>query len=414
MTFRTIASLSIFIFLSSFGKAQDSPFIFENIYEEALVYAEQSAKPVLFYFHTPDCYTCSRLDSVLQTERLRQYLSLNFISVKINYDEPMGARLTNTFRIKSLPTLLFLDLEQRPLFKLSKDLSAENILKFARWTINPLSRNSEYEAAFEIKQKMLNQEQVDSVFEFTVIDNRLLERESPTSLYNQSYLHQTLHDGLAEEHALKYLKTQIDWTTPKNLQFIMDFVSDTRTDLFKFMQKEKSLFYQQYGKEEVDSLMHTLVNHRLYHLQPPPQYSEVKELMRILTPTDTDVNSYLYLIDLKLREKKYIAYLSLERKFIKKFASKDHERMIRMLKVYLENIPENYNVPFYLEIAKTANKLNPKNIEYTLILTQLYIKGNDKCGALDSAVRAYTLTLEEGKDPSDILQLIGEIDKMHK
>lgn len=410
---KTFVILFIFMFLTYLTKAQDSLIFYENIYEEALVKAEESAEPVLFYFYSQECYHCSELDSLLQTERLGQYFSLNYIAVKIDYHQPLGIRLSNKFNITVLPTLVFLDLKQRPMFKLSTDFSTENILKLARWNINPNSRNSDFQEAFEIREKMLNREKVDSVFEFTVIENRVLEHETATTLYHQSYLHQTLSDGLAEEHAIKYLKTQKDWTRPKNLQFIMDFVGDTRTELFQFMLKEKTLFYQNFGKGQVDSLMQKRVDQRLYQLQPPPKYGEVKELMRILSPTDTDVRSYLYLIDLKLREKNYAAYLSLQRKFIKKFAPKDHERMIQMLKIYLENIPENYNTPYYLEIAKTANKLHPNDIDYILVLTQLYIKNNDKCGALDSAVRAYTLTLEEGKDPSEILTLIREIDKMH-
>jgi hypothetical protein len=413
MATRSVAFLAIFLFLSFSLKAQDSLIFFENSYEEALVKAEESAKPVLFYFYSQDCFKCSALDSLFQTERLRNYLSLNYINVRIDYRQPLGIRLSNKFDIKALPTLVFLDLKQSPMIKMSNDFSQGNILEFARLTINPQNGEPDFIAALEIKNKMDKREQVDSVFEFTVLDNRVLEHESATNLYNQSYLHRTLNDGLAEEHAMKYLKTQKDWTSPKNLQFIMDFASDTRKAPFKFMMQEKSLFYQNFGKEKVDSLIHKLAEQRLYQLQPPPNYKEVRDLMRILSPTDTDVRSYLYFIDLKLREKNYVTYLSLERKFIKKFASRDHERMIRMLKIYLEIIPESYNVPLYLDIAKTANKLHPNDIDYTLVLSKLFIKGNDKCGALDSAVRAYTLSLSEGKDPSEILKLIREIDKMH-
>jgi len=412
-----ITSVIIILILLSFNSVHsygnDSIPFLENTYEEALVKAENEYKPLLFYFHGDHCYDCTVLDSLYKTERLKEYLSLNYVNVKIEYNEPIGIRLKNKFNIKSLPSLVFLNEDQELIFIIDEDFTESDILNFARWTTNPSSRPSEFSRAFEQNRKIKNWEQVDSLFEFNVVDNLVIEKENATTLYHQTKMHKILNDGKVEEHLEKYLKTQDNWKSSKNMQFILDYASDPRSKAFEFLADNRKDFNEQFEKGMVDSLIEGIVHNRLYNLQPPPKFEETKKLMKLVSPKNTYKRTYEYLIDLKLSTENYIEYLFLERKYIKKFAPKDHVRMMRLINIYLEKITENYNADYYLKIALTANKLEPNNIDYLLSTCQLYIKKGDKCGALNSAVRAYSLTVENGDDAESILQTIREIDKMH-
>jgi hypothetical protein len=135
--------------------------------------------------------------------------------------------------------------------------------------------------------------------------------------------------------------------------------------------------------------------------------------MTILDPENSDLRTYEYLIDMKLKTRKIPEYLFLERKYIKKFAPTDHERMNRMSNIHLAEIPDNLNTNYYIEQSIIANKLNPNNVDYLYTLSRLYIKNGDKCGALQAAARAYSLALKEKLDPGAITKLILEIDKMY-
>lgn len=416
MKIRCIAAVFFVLitFYWSHANETDSIPFMENAYEEALLNAEKDYKPLLFYFHSSGCYDCLEVDSLLQLQRIVQYFKLNYVNVRVDFDEPMGIRLSKQFKVHSLPALVYLNENHELIFVLDSDIRTEKILNYARWTINPQSRSYTYNDALEKKRKILNWERVDSVFDFTVIDNMVIEKVDSTTMYFQSWLHKTLDDGLASEHAEKYMSTQEDWSTEKNTDFILAFVSDTRSPMFTFLIENEQLFIDRYGQEKIENLIGNLIHNRLYRLQPPPQYSEAKDLLGIISPKNTDVRTYEYLIELKYRTNHIIEYLHLERKYLQKFAPKDHKRMMRLVKTYLERISDDYNVDFYLEMAKTANKLNPNDLDYMTTLAKVYIKKGDKCGALSAAVRAYVMALETGAEATELLRMIVEIDSMYR
>ena len=86
--------------------------------------------------------------------------------------------------------------------------------------------------------------------------------------------------------------------------------------------------------------------------------------------------------------------------------------MIRLVDIYLENVPGTYNSEYYMQIAKTANKLNPNNIDYLFSFSRACFKAREKCCAMDNAVKAIALSIEEGRDIEPILQLLLEINTL--
>ena len=385
----------------------------QNVFEEAISDAVMSGKPSLFYFRSDYCYVCLPLDSLLEIPSVMQYFSANYVNVSIDFYSPIGQRLAKKYNVRSLPSLLFLNAGGDAQFLIDEAFETETMLNFARLTINPMSGEEKYKQSLALKDKMLNWERIDELFDFTVIENMVFEKETELTMYNQTIMHKTLNDGQAFEHAQKYLKTQSDWTSEKNMQFILDFVDDTRSDAFQFLLVNRDMFIQAFGKETIDARINYLVNKRLYQLQPPPNYEEVVNLMAAESPENTDLRTYDYLIDVKLKTGKIVDYLSLERKYLSKFAPKDHERMIRMIKIYLDEIPDDYNADYYINLAVTANKLFPNSVDYQYTLARLYLKKGDKCGALEAAVKAYSLSVKQGDPVEYILDQILEIDKLH-
>jgi len=378
----------------------------ENVnYEVGIARAKEEGRPLMYYFHSDYCYDCSNLDSLFNTPEVQQYFNQNFLNIRIDYKQPIGDRLKKKFNIRYLPSVVLQNEEQGIVFILDQELQKEDLIQHGNWTLNPAKHGSEFLKALEKKRRMMNYERVEEIFDFAVVDNYVVEKENEITLYNQAQLHRLLNDGLAYEHFEKYLKTQEDWSTEKNMRFIFNFLDDTRSDAFKFLRANQDAFSNMFGKDTIDKFVNDLIYKRLYQLQPPPDYTETPALLQIRDPENSDMRTYQYLIDLKYKTNKIQEYLFLERKYIKKFDPRDHSRMIRMANVHLRMAEDNYNTQYYIDQAIIANKLDPNNIDYLYSLSRLYIKNHDKCGALQTAVRAYNLALK-----NEIDKLPGVLD----
>lgn len=236
--------------------------------------------------------------------------------------------------------------------------------------------------------------------------------ENSEKLSNQAVVHFRLRSGFAHEFVKKYLDAQVQLLTIKNLYFIMNFLDDTRSVGFKFLLTNRKSFDEAFGIEEVDKKINDLIYKRLYMIQPEPDYHEAFELLSLVSNIEVEKRAYEYLIIQKLNKKKIPDYLGLQRKYISRFATRDHERMIQMIKVYMENVAENYNTPYYIDVAKTAKKLSPDNLEYHIILTKLYLKDNDRKNAMAEAISALSLAKKLQAPIEPILELLLETQSL--
>ena len=409
---KVVIILSLFLTTSILTKAQSGLDKLTNVYEEAIEKANLENKDLLFYFYSPYCYDCPLIDSLFSTGELAGKIESDFITVKINKEHPVGQRLVKKFKLRFIPSVILTDTLESNITLLDDGIDEEKLLKYTRFFSNEYSRSTEYSEALGKKRKMARHERIDKLYDFRVMDDFYFEVEKPINLYNQSYLHKTLNDGLAHEHAIKYLKTQTDLSSPENKQFILDFVDDSRMPGFTYLKDNIRFFRQEFGKDIIDSLVANIVHKRLYQSWPSPGYNEVVELMKMISPEQADRRTYDFLIDLSLKTNQVEAYLFLQKKYIKKFAPKDHERMVKMADVYLQRTKGRTDINVYIDYVKTATKIKPDSIDYVFTMVLLQERKKDKCEALKYAAKCLKMATENDKENDYIVSKIMDLDKL--
>jgi hypothetical protein len=420
--FLKVRTSLLFVFLLSVlsNVSGQKQHVYLNNYQQAREFALEHKKPTL-YFITADstCTECNKMDSILNTEEITSYLFENYINVRLEFLKPDGQYLFKKHNLRTLPSVLILDEDQTQMAVLEPDLEAKEILRYLRYVRDPKVRDVFYRYALEQKnltpeEKKLppDQKKMEAIYRSYSMMYGPFPDENSKRLSNQAVVHYRLRSGMAHEYVNKYLESQYQLLTIKNLYFIMNFMDDTRNPGFKFILENRKSFDEAFSKEEVDKKISHLIHKRLYQIQPEPGYTEALELLTLVSNLEGERRTYDYLIFQALNKKRIIDYLDLQRKYISKFATRDHQRMITMIKVYLEYIMESYNAPYYIEVAKTAKKLSPDNLDYHIVLTRLYIKNKDRESAMAEAISTLSLAkkLQVPLDP--ILELVVESEKM--
>ncbi len=403
----------IILITGSLNSNGQDKLIFLNNYQQARDFALEHSKPTLYYITSDStCLECIKMDSLLHRDEISSYLFENYINVKLDFLKPDGQYIFKKHNLRALPSLLILDVDQTQMAVLESDLNANEILRYLRYIRDPKIRDVFYRYALEQKDVPTDQKKMEALYRSYSMMYGPFPDENAEKLSNQAIVHYRLRSGMAHEYVKKYLESQVQLLTIKNLYFIMNFMDDTRSAGFNFLVNNRKSFDEAFGKEDVDRKINDLIHKRLYAIQPEPGYAEVAELLALVSNLEVERRTYDYMITQALNKKKIAEYLELQRKYISKFATRDHERMIKMIKVYMEYVMENFNAPYYIEVAKTAKKLSPDNLDYHTVLTRLYIKNKDRENAMAEAISTLSLARKLQVPLEPVLELMLDTQKM--
>jgi len=132
----------------------------------------------------------------------------------------------------------------------------------------------------------------------------------PHIMYHEAYLHLQLMDGQHQKVVKKYLSTQPDWSTEKNVKFIFDFLQSTQSEEFKYFINHRNRFEEVIGHEKVTQTLMILVEQRLKKGFPRPDLEEAKELYRYIDPSRAQQMAYDYFLDRLIFENRKEAYIT--------------------------------------------------------------------------------------------------------
>lgn len=275
--------------------------------EEALKIAQREGKYVFIDTYAEWCLPCKQMELVFVDEEVSTFFNTNFVNVRVDMDQPLGAEISKAYDVVWLPTLIILNEKGEMRSKIDKLVNEQELISaaiesmqsrtvFEDHTIdhspfaNDDEQKEEKKKEDDVQPEIITEDTAPVVY---VHDERASSGR-PHIMYHEAYLHLQLMDGKAYKVARKYLSTQEDWSTDKNMKFIFDFLNDVRSKEFDYFVRHRARFEELFGAQNVRMTIDILIRQHMEKAYPRPTYQEAIDLYTILDPTtaQTMADSY--------------------------------------------------------------------------------------------------------------------------
>jgi thiol-disulfide isomerase/thioredoxin len=380
------------LFLVVSVQGQGIEFSEEN-WETILAQAKEQDKLVFLDAYTTWCGPCKWMSAnVFPEEAVGDYYNKHFINAKIDMEKGEGLEIAKTYGIRAYPTLLFVNGDGDLVHKGLGSREAADFIALGEAANDPDQQYGTLKTRYEKGE--LQGEQVKS---YAVAARDVGDKE-----YG--------------EVVASYLKTQKDWNTEENLNFIFEFLpSDLESELYQYVVKNRDLFYEQLGEEPVDEKLKQAI-----------QYSAMREKEVDLAEVG---KQFKEIFDAKKANRFHAEFRMLYYSYNKKGnEQKFIESTVAYLRNYLNEVNEwsmlnSLAWSFYEEVdnpkhLKEAVRWAEKSVSLESnyfnndTLAALYFKTGNGKAAQKHAQEAIRLAEESGQDPSETRALLEKIESM--
>ncbi len=388
---------------------------------EAKRIAQRQDKLIFIDTYAVWCKPCKELDKTFNDREVANYFNTHFVNVKVDMDGAIGKKLAKQYDVVWLPTLLILDQDGNVRNKIDRLVGKSELLQIAREAINtgavytgeqlnstPFGYNGSGTKEVKKEAKLITEDNAPVIY---VHDERASSGR-PHIMYHEAYLHMQLMDGKQYDVARKYLSTQTDWGTEKNIKFIFDFMRQANSKEFEYMISHKDAFVDMFGSEQVNKTIEILVQKRLFNGFPRPDLNEAVKLYEYLNPSTANERAHAYYLKRLKDEERTVEFERIAKKYLTQINPYDHQIMYH----YAQTIIKSSNAMNKLDEAKKwmeeAVIYAPDRPSYQLLLANVYYLKGDKTQALSYCDQANALASAQGLPTTEIDRLKSKISSL--
>ena len=410
--------------------------------DDAIDLAKRKNKKIFIDTYAPWCIPCKRMNKVFREKELGTYFNEHFINVKINMDEPSGRPLYLNYNVVFLPTLLILDKNGYVLHRAERELSARELLRMAKMAQEPAlvevdqtPNNVEnpdpsppVEIIVEEKELigelppadiLITQEEMKEYKGENKGEEKILYRLDgssqqipPDFLYQEAYFRLQLMDGSHRKTVDAYLATQSDWATPKNLQFIFDFLYTTDSKEFQYLVENREAFEALLGAEKVKRSLEIVIYNRLQNGYPRPDLAEATRLYSYIDKQSSEVRAHQYMLQRLHLDKKYDEYALFAEAYLAELNPTDDLVIHNLVRIKTLSVKTENELKELILMMQHIVKDKPNNFYYHFTLAELFFIKRDKSRASAEAAKAMKLAVEEKANSEAIQELIQKIQDL--
>ncbi len=242
---KNLGLLLLLVFSLNIAMAQQGvQFIEDKSWEEVLAVAKKENKVVFLDAYTTWCGPCKKMSrDIFPLSSVSDTYNSTFINVKMDMEKGDGIKVARRYGIRVFPTLLYVNSEGEVLHRIAGFQNEKQLLTLAKDAIDPMRQLA------GLKRKY----------------NAGVRNES--FLYTYAYAcKNALENRTYYTIANEYLNTQKDWSSKKNMKFILDFVTRTDAKMFDYLLDNRTAFETSFGKTPINRTVERLVSTRIDQL----------------------------------------------------------------------------------------------------------------------------------------------------
>ncbi|MBK6623016.1 MAG: thioredoxin fold domain-containing protein [Saprospirales bacterium] len=232
--------IPIFLFMQQELNGQGIRFE-QTSWESVLQKASSEGKIIFMDAYAEWCGPCKKMSKdVFPDPGVSAYYNEHFINVKMDMEKGEGIALAEKYGVAAYPTLLFVDGTGELVHRAIGYHATDDFLELGSVARDQNQNLGGLEARYKKGER------------------------SPDFLYQLALAKSDAMDPMSGDVAAAYLKTQEDWATDKNREFIFRFADDLDSPQFAYILDNKEAFENQFGQEQVSGLVMNAVSGLLY------------------------------------------------------------------------------------------------------------------------------------------------------
>lgn len=412
-----IVLLGISLFISSSLFSQNNIDFIVNQFDKALEEAKNTDKDIFIDTYAPWCVPCKKMDKVFKNKKLASYYNEHFINVKIDVDRLDGKEIASKYDIVFLPTMLIVDKNGYVKLRIDGLKNAQELLNLGDFAVNPQNyktatpapsvpnTSSQKNTSQTITPEDIKEEKILYVLDGSSPDN-------PDFLYHEAFFRIQQMDGSSQKIAEKYLATQDDWSTEKNMKFIVSFVNSTDSEMFDYYVSNKAQFEKMMASSEYRKTLEILINRTLYRRIPRPDFKKVEYLYGLLFPRKSSKYAYQYMLQRLEEEEKYEAFVDLGEAYMESLIKQDAELLFKLGKYKCLNANEKELKECIYRVEQSVILTPEPSAEQYFTLAQLYSMSKKDKKALENAEQAMNIVQDDELLKSQISDLIEKLEQL--
>ncbi len=382
---------SFTLFLCCIITAQTNIFFNDWSLEQALQLAKEKKQNVFIDTYADWCVPCKKMNQEFKRPEIANFFNENYINIRVNMDHsPNADQYKKEFDIVFLPTLILLDPNGNIKYKTDKIIPGDDLLMIAKKSLNT---NVYFlnEATGIIRDPFSAGSQTTHSGPEVIVHKLGSPNHNPEIMLKEAYFRIELMDGSHRKTACNYLDTQSDWSTKKNMRFILDFLYTTKSIDFLYLTKNLDLFKREFGLNEINQTLSIIINDELQNGFPRPTFEKASELFNILNPITSEEETLKYFMERYLNECNFNAYKKMAYEFLKKYNSNSAEIYATFGLECIDKNVDKLELQSCIDATKKALEIQSSISFYYEQLTQLYILKKDKKQAIKSLQKAEEL-----------------------
>ncbi len=279
---------------------------FKGTMAEAQALAAKEHKIIFMDAYTSWCGPCKRMaKDVFSDAEVGKFFNKHFINIKVDMEKGEGPRLAGKYRVNSYPTLLFLDEKGEVVHAAKGGRPADQFLGLGKVALSKNDKSGEYAQQYEEGKR------------------------DPDFL--RAYAYALLNSAKPNlKIANEYIRTQDDFSSKENLEFLFDFANEADSKIFELAVENKEAIIQlksaETFKEKLKSACNETVNKAIEY-KVADLLDEAKLKMKTADPKYA--KEYALYADIKYAAgtEDITAFTKLSDKYLKKYAKKDAQTL---------------------------------------------------------------------------------------